>query len=284
MVKLGVQGMTVKDAFNEDAYDTMKRLAEIGYKSVEISQIETSPENIQALVKACQDFDMEIASMSASLEPQTEGAESLTTDYDKIVADCKAVDTDLLRIGMLPLNYMSSLEKVKEFSAKANEYAKRLKVDGIKLYYHNHHIEFVKYDGKYLLDIIAEEAPDLGFELDIHWVQRGGANPVDILNQYKGRVDLVHLKDYRVNPIPESAIEGLFKGEMDEFGKYFYNNVEFAELGQGSLDLPTIIQTAIDAGARYLLVEQDDTYGRDPFDSLADSYKWLVDNNYNDLF
>lgn len=284
MVKLGVQGMTVKDAFNENAYDTMKRLAGIGYKSVEISQIETSPENIQALVQACQDFDMEIASMSASLEPQTEGGESLTTDYDKIVADCKAVDTDLLRIGMLPLNYMSSLEKVKEFSAKANEYAKRLKADGIKLYYHNHHIEFVKYDGKYLLDIIAEEAPELGFELDIHWVQRGGGNPVDILNQYKGRVDLVHLKDYRVNPIPESVIEGLFKGEMDEFSKYFYNNVEFAELGQGSLDLPTIIQAAIDAGARYLLVEQDDTYGRDPFDSLTDSYKWLVDNNYNDLF
>lgn len=284
MVKLGVQGMTVKDAFNEDVYGTMQRLNEIGYKSVEISQIETTPENIQALQKACKDFDMEIASMSASLEPQQEGAESLTTDFDKIVADCKAVDTDLLRIGMLPLNYMSSLEKVKEFCAKANDYAKKLKDEGIKLYYHNHHIEFVRYEGKYLLDIIAEEAPDLGFELDIHWIQRGGANPVEILSQYKGRVDLVHLKDYRVNPIPQEAIDGLFRGEMDEFGKYFYNNVEFAELGQGSLDLPTIIQAAIDAGARYLLVEQDDTYGRDPFDSLTDSHKWLVDNNYSDLF
>lgn len=284
MAKLGVQGMTVKDAFNEDAYGTMKRLSEIGYKSVEISQIETSPENIQALQKACKDFDMEIASMSASLEPQTEGAESIVTDYDKIVADCKAVGTDLLRIGMLPLNYMSSLDKVKEFTAKAQEYAKRLKEDGIKLYYHNHHIEFVKYDGKYLLDIIAEEAPDLGFELDIHWIQRGGANPVEILNRYKGRVELVHLKDYRVNPIPQEAIDGLFNGEMDEFSKYFYNNVEFAELGQGSLDLPTIISAAIDAGTRYLLVEQDDTYGRDPFDSLTDSYNWLQENNYGDLF
>jgi sugar phosphate isomerase/epimerase len=258
----------------------MKRVSEIGYKSIEISQVDTSPENIEALQKACQDFDMEIASMSASLEPQQEGAESLVTDFDKIVADCKAVDTDLLRIGMLPLNYMSSLEKVKEFCAKANEYALKLKDEGIKLYYHNHHIEFVKYDGKYLLDIIAEEAPDLGFELDIHWIQRGGANPVEILNRYKGRVDLVHLKDYRVNPIPQEAIDGLFKGEMDQFGEYFYNNVEFAELGQGSLDLPTIIQAALDAGTRYLLVEQDDTYGRDPFDSLADSYQWLIDNDY----
>lgn len=280
MVKLGVQGSTIKEALNEDLYEAMKRVSEIGYKSIEISQVDTSPENIESLQKACQDFDMEIASMSASLEPQQEGAESLVTDFDKIVADCKAVDTDLLRIGMLPLNYMSSLEKVKDFCAKANEYALKLKDEGIKLYYHNHHIEFVKYDGKYLLDIIAEEAPDLGFELDIHWIQRGGANPVEILNRYKGRVDLVHLKDYRVNPIPQEAIDGLFKGEMDQFGEYFYNNVEFAELGQGSLDLPTIIQTALDAGTRYLLVEQDDTYGRDPFDSLADSYQWLIDNDY----
>ncbi|RPA57276.1 sugar phosphate isomerase/epimerase [Aerococcus agrisoli] len=284
MVKLGVQGMTVKVAFNEDTYETMRKLSDIGYKSVEISQIDTTPENIQALKQACEDFGMEIASMSASLEPQTEGAESLTTDYDKIVADCKAVGTDLLRIGMLPLNYMSSLELVKEFATKANEYAVRLKSDGIKLYYHNHHIEFVKYDGKYLLDIIAEEAPDLGFEIDIHWVQRGGANPVDVLNQYKGRVDLVHLKDYRVNPIPQEAIDALFTGEMEPFNKYFYHNVEFAELGQGSLDLAKIIAAAIDSGARYLLVEQDDTYGRDPFESLAESYQWLVDNNYGDLF
>jgi sugar phosphate isomerase/epimerase len=284
MVKLGVQGMTVKVAFNEDAYETMRKLSEIGYKSVEISQIDTTPENIQALKKACADFGMEIASMSASLEPQSEGAESLVTDYDKIVADCKAVGTNLLRIGMLPLNYMSSLDLVKEFSTKANEFAVRLKADGIKLYYHNHHIEFVKYDGKYLLDIIAEEAPDLGFEIDIHWVQRGGASPVDVLNQYKGRVDLVHLKDYRVNPIPQEAIDALFTGDMEPFNQYFYHNVEFAELGQGSLDLEKIIAAAIDSGARYLLVEQDDTYGRNPFESLTESYQWLVDNNYGELF
>lgn len=285
MVKLGVQASTVKESFIEAGpYETMKKLADIGYKSVEISQVETTPENIAEIQKATEEFGIEVSSMSASLEPQTEGGESLTTDYDKIVADCKAVDTDLLRIGMLPMNYMSSLEKVLEFCAKVNEVTKKLKEDGITLYYHNHHIEFVKYDGRFLLDIIREKAPLLGFELDVHWIQRGGANPLEVLKDYDGKVELVHLKDYRVAPIKQEAIDALSTGDMEPFMNAFYGSIEFAELGTGSLDLNAIIEQSIKSGCRYLLVEQDDTYDVDPFDALKTSYDWLVANGYSDLF
>ena len=158
MAKIGVQASTVKKEIQElGIYETMKRLSEIGYNSIEISQVETSPENIEAIQKATKDFGMEVASMSASLEPQVADGESLTTHYDKIVADCKAVDADLLRIGMLPMAAMASLDKVLEFCEKVNEVTKKLKEDGITLYYHNHHVEFRKYDGKFLLDIIREK-------------------------------------------------------------------------------------------------------------------------------
>lgn len=281
MVKIGVQGSTIKDAFQEDGpYETMKKIAEIGYQSVEISQIETTPENIKAIQQATTDFGVEVAAMSASLEPMQEGQESLTTDYEKIVADCKAVGTDLLRIGMLPLNYMSSLDLVLEFCEKVNDVTQKLKKDGITLYYHNHHLEFVKYDGKFLLDIIREKAPLLGFELDIHWIQRGGADPIEVIKDYKGKVELVHLKDYRIKPMREEAIQQLFKGNTEPFMEQFYGSIEFAELGTGSLDLKGAIEASVESGCRYLLVEQDDTYGRDPFDSLKVSYNWLIENGY----
>lgn len=280
-IKIGAQGFTVKDSFiNDGPYETIRKLSEIGYRAVEISQVETTKENVEAIKKASEDFGMEIASWSASLEPQQEGQESLTTHFDKIVEDMKYVGTDLVRIGMLPLQYMASLDGVKEFCRKAEEVCQKLKEHDIKLLYHNHHIEFVRYDGEFLLDIMRREAPSLDYEIDVHWVQRGGANPVKILNDFKGKVDLVHLKDYRVKPITQEAIDGLYKGEMEEFNRQFYHNVEFAELGTGSLDLHAIIEAAIDAGTRYLLVEQDDCYGRDPFDSLKDSYDWLVENGY----
>lgn len=285
MAKIGVQGSTVKQQFQElGVYETMKKLSEIGYKSVEISQIETSPENIEAIKKACQDFDMEVAAMSASLEPQVKDGESLTTHYDKIVADCKAVNADLLRIGMLPIPAMASLDLVLEFCEKVNDVTQKLKEDGITLYYHNHHVEFRKYDGKFLLDIIREKAPLLGFELDVHWIQRGGANPLEVIRDYNGKVELIHLKDYRVGELPQEAVDALFEGDASKFMDSFNNLIEFAELGTGSLPLKEIIEESLSSGVRYLLVEQDDTYGVDPFESLKESYDHLVELGYSHLF
>ena len=285
MAKIGVQGSTVKQQFQElGVYETMKKLSEIGYKSVEISQIETSPENIEAIKKACQDFDMEVAAMSASLEPQVKDGESLTTHYDKIVADCKAVNADLLRIGMLPIPAMASLDLVLEFCEKVNDVTQKLKEDGITLYYHNHHVEFRKYDGKFLLDIIREKAPLLGFELDVHWIQRGGANPLEVIRDYNGKVELIHLKDYRVGELPQEAVDALFEGDASKFMESFNNLIEFAELGTGSLPLKEIIEESLSSGVRYLLVEQDDTYGVDPFESLKVSYDHLVELGYSHLF
>ena len=285
MAKIGVPGSTVKQQFQElGVYETMKRLSEIGYKSVEISQVETSPENIAAIKKACEDFGMEVAAMSASLEPQVKDGESLTTHYDKIVADCKAVNADLLRIGMLPIPAMASLDLVLEFCEKVNDVTQKLKEDGITLYYHNHHVEFRKYDGKFLLDIIREKAPLLGFELDVHWIQRGGANPLEVIRDYNGKVELIHLKDYRVGELPQEAVDALFEGDASKFMDSFNNLIEFAELGTGSLPLKEIIEESLSSGVRYLLVEQDDTYGVDPFESLKVSYDHLVELGYSHLF
>ncbi|MFO8069959.1 MAG: sugar phosphate isomerase/epimerase [Alkalibacterium sp.] len=283
--KIGVQAMMLKEKFEElGAYETLKKVNELGYHSIEVSQIPMTPENVKAIKKASVDFDMEIASMSAGLKPQREGQESLSTHFDKIVADCNAVGADILRIGMLPFDAMASLDKVIEFAHEANHYAEKLAEQGIKLYYHNHHIEFTKYDGKFLLDIIREEAPLLGFELDVHWVQRGGRDPIDVLKEYEGKVDLVHLKDYRIAQLPDEAFVALEKGDNETFMLAFTNVVQFAELGEGTLDLPGIIEQSIKSGARYLLVEQDDQYGRDPFDCLETSRDYLYENGYKHLF
>ena len=58
----------------------------------------------------------------------------------------------------------------------------------------------------------------------------------------------------------------------------------FAELGTGSLPLKEIIEESISSGARYLLVEQDDTYGVDPFESLKISRDHLLELGYGNLF
>lgn len=282
--KIGVQAMMLKEKFEElGPYETLKKVSELGYNSVEISQIPMTDENVTEIKRARDKFNLEVASLSANVKPAP-GNDDLETNFDKIVDNCKTLDVDLVRIGMLPFESMKSLETVLDFCREANEYAIKLKEHGIKLYYHNHHVEFKKYDGKFLLDIIAEECPDLGFEIDLHWVQRAGASPIDTLKRFAGKVDLIHLKDYRVGDIPEEAFASLDEGDVMTFYNAFTNIIEFAELGQGSMDYKPIIEQALESGVRYMLVEQDMLYGRDPFDCLADSRDHLIELGYEDLF
>ena len=120
----------------------------------------------------------------------------------------------------------------------------------------------------------------MGFELDIHWIHRGGENPVTFINKYAGRIRLLHLKDYRIAPV--SLPEGDF--DIKAFMGQFYNLVEFAEVGEGNLPVKECIEAGLAGGSEYFLIEQDDTYGRDPFESLKISRDNLIALGYKDWF
>ena len=286
MARVGVQAMMLKNEFATDgAFTTLKRLSDLGFNAVEISQIPMTEANVGEIDRARTELGMEIAALSAVLDaPVGSPNESLTDKFDKIVADCKRLSCSMVRIGMMPFTAMASKDALLDFCRRSNEMADRLGEAGISLYYHNHHNEFAKYDGQYVLDIIREKAPSLKFELDVHWIQRGGKDPVEVLQDYAGLVDLVHLKDYRIGQMPARAFEALEEGDYSAFMAAFTGIVQFAEVGEGNLDFKAIIDQALSSGAKYLLIEQDDQYGRSPFDCLATSRQNLIQLGYGDLF
>ena len=286
MTKIGVQAMMLKENFaTVGPFETLRDVSEIGYHAVEISQIPMTPENVAELQRARTELGMDIAALSAPLTgmPGMPG-ESLSSDFSKIVDDAQALDASMIRMGMLPFDAMASLDKVREFADNSNEMAARLQEQGLGLYYHNHHIEFAKYDGRYLLDIIADRAPLMGLEVDVHWVQRGGLDPVKTLAKYNDRVAMVHLKDYRIGQIPPEAFDLLAAGDSAGFMAAFTGVVQFAEVGEGNLDFAAIIEQSLAIGAQYLLVEQDEHYGRTPLECLQTSYDNLVALGYRHLF
>ena len=286
MARIGVQAMMVKNEFEADGpFATLKRLNELGFNAVEISQISMSEANVGEMERARVEFGMEIAALSAAMEtPVGAPGDSLMKDFDKIVADCMRLACRLVRMGMMPLWAMASKKALLDFCSRSNEMAARLAEQGIALYYHNHHIEFAKYDGEYILDIIRESAPLMRFELDVHWIHRGGKDPVTVLKDYAGLVDLVHLKDYRIGQLPPNAYEFQQAGDFQAFRTAFEGVVQFAEVGEGNLDFQSIIDQSLSSGAKYLLVEQDNQYGRDPFDCLATSRDNLIALGYGPLF
>ena len=286
---IGVQMSTIAPAKmpSFDAYDVMAKLTDIGYHCAEISQVPMTKENVAGFRKAIDELNFNISSLSAAVAPLFPGmpGEYLCNedDYKKMIDDARALDCDLFRIGMMPMNAIGDVQKCIDFAKQAEEYALKLKEDGIDLYYHNHHMEFIKVDGKYLLDLLRENAPHMGFELDTHWIHRGGENPVEFIKKYAGSVRLLHLKDYRIGNVEMPNMAG--PDGMQKFVEaFFYKPVQFAELGTGTLPLKECIEAGLAGGAEYFLVEQDETYGRDPFECLKTSHDHLVELGYADWF
>lgn len=281
--KFCVQAMTIKKAFKEEGiYKTFEKVANLGYSCIELSQVPMDEESIQIMGKAAREFKIEIPAISANLESVNDSEqESLMKNFNELLLKCKKLNAAYIRMGVMPYPYLASEKRLLEFCKKCEEMAQRLKEHDIDLYYHNHHVEFQKLNGQYVLDILKSNTPHMGFELDVHWIQRGGENPVEMIKKYNGRVDLLHLKDYRIKNIPNDICK---QSDFGSYMDYFNSCIEFAEVGSGNLDMNTIIDTGLSAGSKYFIIEQDETYDKDPFESLNISAVNLRKMGYEELF
>ncbi len=154
------------------------------------------------------------------------------------------------------LETQADVERLAEGLDRSGEVLRRA---GVTLTYHNHAVEFRRFDGRrtMLESIYALTRPEnLQAELDTYWVQAGGADPVAWCRRLKGRLPLLHLKDYAIGPDFRPA---------------------FAEVGYGNLDFPAIVEAAEDSSCQWFIVEQDVCPG-DPFESLEKSYRWVSEN------
>lgn len=152
----------------------------------------------------------------------------------------------------------STLEDVRAFAAQLNAAGGAFRKAGITFCYHNHHMEFQRVAGRTVLELLYEqtEPGHVQAELDTYWVQYGGGNPVDWCRRMKGRLAVLHMKDYAITADHQPA---------------------FAEVGTGNLDWPAIVAAADASGCRWFAIEQDVCPG-DPFESLKKSYHFVRDN------
>lgn len=125
---------------------------------------------------------------------------------------------------------------------------------GMQLLYHNHDFEFQKVDGKYILDWIYDltRGEELQTELDTYWIRVGGEEPAVYVRKYTGRSPVVHLKDY-VGQKTENINSLIGNGEEKETRTL----LQLRPVGYCCQDVATLVQAAVNAGAQWVIVEQD---------------------------
>ena len=121
-----------------------------------------------------------------------------------------------------------------------NEIGRRLRDEGLVFNYHNHAWEFDDLGGVNGMRIISEETdPDLvKFNIDVYWVTFGHESPILFIREHAARAGYYHFKD----------------GSRSAEGKPI-----FQELGRGMVDLKGSRAAALEAGAEWIVAEQDRT-------------------------
>ena len=249
---LGAQFFTLKDYCKDlDSFsETLKRVADIGYTTVQISgtceyEADWLAEQLRATGLRC-------------VLTHTK-ADKILADTKKVCDDHKTFGCRNVGLGMIPGGKGLTEEKYEQFVKDFKPAAKEIVANGCKFFFHNHCEEFANFaDGRSCIDRMLEDfTPDeLNFTLDTYWVQAGGADPIEWIKKLKGRTPCVHLKDM-------------------SYGR------RMEALGEGNMNFDGILDACVSVGVDYAFVEQDDCNGEDPFDCLRTSFEFLKSRGFN---
>ncbi len=115
----------------------------------------------------------------------------------------KCIDAHLKAgVPRLVMSYSQKLNTEAELKVMA-EYldaiGRKCNEAGIRFGYHNHAHEFAKIGDTTMMDyFLANTDPaNVFIEMDVYWAVVGGAAPVDYMNKYPGRFEVLHIKDKR---------------------------------------------------------------------------------------
>ncbi|MFJ5261201.1 sugar phosphate isomerase/epimerase family protein [Streptomyces sp. NPDC088387] len=244
---IGMHLYTMRTPLAADFKGTLARLAAMGYATVGVSgRHGNSAAAIRAMLRE--------TGLKAVLEhvgyPTVVGA-----GLPQALDDLHTLGARWIVVPSLPAS-MHSPAGFREAAREFNKAGLAAREAGLgPLLFHNHGTDHAVVDGENLYDILLDETdPELvGFELDVYWAAKGGADPRSLFVRHPRRFPALHVKDMAPNG-------------------------DFADVGSGVLDFAAMFDTARCGGVRQWLVEHDAP--ADPFATAQNSYTYLANLRY----
>jgi sugar phosphate isomerase/epimerase len=246
----GVQLYSAREILGKDTAGVLRAIRKIGYTEVELfwEVYGHSAKELRAMVS-----DAGLTAPSGlfhfeGLESRIEFAAEIGMKY-MVCPD-------------IPKMYTGSLDGMKRAGAEFNRLGERVAAGGLRLAYHNANPEFRPWEGTNLFTALMDHTdPKLvGLEIDCYWAVQGGQDMNAMLEKYRDRVHLLHLKDRTANATV-SYVQETPPGH-------------FTDVGKGTIDWPSILRKARAQGIQYFFVDQDGS-SLPELESLKVSFDYL---------
>jgi len=278
-LQIGLELYMVADALEKDFEGTLRQVAAIGYRDVELSQFfGRTPRALRTQFDAAGLRCRSVHLLPVRLRP---GEMSLLDDAGAIRDACGELGARdvVCPIPSLSAELLQDYAKAKptadgfrqllaglthadwmRHAQFLNRTGERLHRLNLRLAHHNHNLEFREFNGVPVLeDLLKETDPRyVALELDCGWVAAAGHDPVDLLHRHGSRIPLLHFKDLTRRGIPNFAL-----------------TMESVDCGQGIIDWPALLAAARQAEVRCAFVEQEPPFARSTVESARASLEFL---------
>ena len=231
--------------------ETLARVADMGFRTVQLSGVcDYTPAWMRETLRK--------NGLTADLTHYH--PRRIAEDTAAVIEEHKGFGCKYIGLGMMP-DFKQNGCRDEDYTGFVTRYlpaARMIRDAGCKFMYHNHNFEFCRLsDGHNVIEHLCDDfTPDeLGITLDTYWVTAAGGDPVDWLYRLRGRINCVHFKD------------------MGYFAEA--PNQRMTPVGSGNLNWPKIIEACQALGVEFAYIEQDHTYGEDPFVCLEKGYAYL---------
>ena len=233
--EIGLQLYSLRNQFKTDIEGTLKTIADWGIDKLEGGD----------------SYGMDETEFRELLDHYNLEVVGIGVDYKDLKSDLSAVADKADRYGATYLMCAwiphkgddFTLEDTQNAIALFNKAGTYFKERGLTFTYHIHGYEFRPYGDGTLFDLMAQQATNFDFEMDVYWVRHGGADPLELLNKYPDKFKLMHLKDMA------PGVAGNDTGHED-----VETNVA---LGTGQIDIAGIVKRARELDIEYMFIEDE---------------------------
>ena len=264
---LGLQLYCVRDQMKTDPLGTLKQLAAIGYKNVEHANYVDRKfygQSASEFRKVLDDLGMKMPSGHTVMRKEhwDETKKDFADSWKYTVEDAAVMGQQFVISPSLPESLRKTYDDCTRFMEVFNKSGELCKKSGMKFGYHNHDFEFSqKLNDIKLYDIILKNTdPNLVIQqLDIGNLYNGGAKALDVVKQYPGRFQSMHVKD----EIPAKESKEKFESTI---------------LGAGIVGTKEVIDLGRKNGTLHFIIEQESYQGKTPIECMKEDFdimkKW----------
>jgi sugar phosphate isomerase/epimerase len=261
---LGVQLYSVRDMMDKDPEGTLKQVAAVGYRFVEHANYNQHHDR-KFYGYSAADFKKLLDRLGLTMrsghtvmrkDHWDSAKNDFTDEWKQTVEDAATVGQRYVISPWLDDSMRKNFDDFKRYMDVFNKSGELCKKSGMKFGYHNHWFEFnTSLNNVRLYDLILQNTDPalVAQQLDMGNLYNGGAKAIDVIKQYPGRFELMHVKD---------EIKGNGGDEQ------FISTI----LGQGIVGTREIIDLGKTGGTTDFIVEQESYQGKSSMDSIKDDY------------